>query len=1588
MAKDDSNMIIIIGFIILIVIAFVLLIPKSNTQPSITTSPASQTVNIQKNAGATFDSSQLVQPLPLAPKSISYSNIILDISIKPTINPSYKGSIDQNSINLLNADNNLIIYYKFDANNTNFKTVNNIASNNNSYNGQMINNLNNTFTNSSGSLYTNYSNYLKCATGFLPATDYTILFWFCIDQLNISNGINKLFSIITNAGEIYIYYSNNALYINSQLGSTLITLSTDIRPLIINLNTWYHLTIIFSSPSTTYFFLNSIPINIINSNVMNGNNCTSFTLGNDGKNQNNYAVSYFSDFRIYGRALSNSSSTLNITSTISNNEVGVIYNSINNLPKIFNLNYANDSMLISHYNFISSDINGTNVMNKQKISTMAVISDSSLVQPTNTYPYLFSVLSTPPYNIGCLYLNSISAFMILETIKIIPNFSIAFWINFNLNGNILTLSDNSVNYINISMNYGTNYITIKLSFNNVIKTIPIPYNLSSNFWYHIGMVFNSQTNNIGQPLNSFYVFINGVNFYNDTTTIITNNGFTTTTNTLGNSTLGNSFIGYITDFRLYNRSLSNSEMNQLYKYNDNTINGIIQYSVPPFTNTLTSYPSMSPFEQLNNDSALVIYYTFNSINKMCVMNLATKIYDGLIINSNNISNTFYISNNASLYANSNSYLKNFVPIQLPPKTGGKIELSVTLWFCINNINNNLNKLISFIFTINNINYEMYISYSNGQLYLVTTNNNTSLLISGNQKIVMNQWHFISINSDNTSTTIWLNSSTQSIISSFILFPLIFYSITLGSDSLGYNYIDGYINDFRLYNRMLTQPEVNSIYTNAQNNNVFALNNDLDNSLISYYTFTTSTINLDSTKAVINNMLPNLSGILSDKSMIPNNNLISNMQILSKNTPNPPLTNGYILFSNPNNNFALETNIQVNKNFTINFWFYATNLGNLLTLASSDGYFINYQIPGQTPNILTRINNNISQNSSSNVANINVTTKFGVNTWNHFTVVYYTTIDYNQIPIINSKYYINGVLSNTGNPGIIPNGSIRINNLFGAINNINNFGNILQSFIGGITDFRIYKRALSSSEVVQLYNYNNYNNRINSPTLLPLINNLTSSLNASSPVIDYNPSLIMHYTFDSSSLIDNNQYVFNKGTQLYDGLIKNVNNLSKTFYKSYNTSLLCSFNNYLVNSSNILINNGITISLWFCINAFNSSGVNKIFSIIYNNSNELSLNYNASGSLFITNNNNIMNLNTSAGNFVLALNTWYFIYISSDLSKAPSIYICNSTLTYPLTNSSFVFPNAVYNSISLGAEALGNNYMNGYINDFRLYNQSFPLPTSLTDVTSTFYILYNYGLNTNSTCVDLDNDPNLISFYTFNSKMNSSINKDGIITVNNAIQSNTNNSIFGTISNQAMIPSVGSAIYNVGGKKYSSSNGIIAINSSNTFTLESNIKISPSFTICFWLYNLSNSNGNIITLFNGPGSFINIQVYTNKIYLTVNINNNPIQIYTSNTSVFKDSVFNHVTLVFNEFYDITIPTNNVICYVNGLIQPFNTTINVNLKSLTSTLNNTVGTNIYNNQLNPISGYILNNAGFSGYFTDLRLYQRALTSSEILVLYNKP
>jgi hypothetical protein len=366
----------------------------------------------------------------------------------------------------------------------------------------------------------------------------------------------------------------------------------------------------------------------------------------------------------------------------------------------------------------------------------------------------------------------------------------------------------------------------------------------------------------------------------------------------------------------------------------------------------------------------------------------------------------------------------------------------------------------------------------------------------------------------------------------------------------------------------------------------------------------------------------------------------------------------------------------------------------------------------------------------------------------------------------------------------------------------------------------------------------------------------------------------------------------------------------------------------------------------------------------------------------------MNLNTSAGNFILALNTWYFIYISSDLSKAPSIYICNSTLTYPLTNTSFVFPNAVYNSISLGAEALGNNYMNGYINDFRLYNQFFPLPTSLTDVTSTFYILYNYGLNTNSTYVDLDNDPNLISFYTFNSKMNSSINKDGIITVNNAIQSNTNNSIFGTITNQSMIPPVGSAIYNVGGKKYSSSNGIIAINSSNTFTLESNIKISPSFTICFWLYNLSNSNGNIITLFNGPGSFINIQVYTNKIYLTVNINNNPIQIYTSNTSVFKDAVFNHVTLVFNEFYDITIPTNNVICYVNGLIQPFNTTINVNLKSLTSTLNNTVGTNIYNNQLNPISGYILNNAGFSGYFTDLRLYQRALTSSEILVLYNKP
>ena len=144
MANNTSNMVIIVGFIILIIIAVYLLFSQDSS-PTPTPTPISNKSNTTQNkTGVTNNDTNIPTNHP---QSLS-NNVILDMVIKPIITPINRGSQNQYNVNLLNKDKDLIIYYDFM--NITSNNILNMGNNPSLYNGQlMTKNTNNssTFTN-------------------------------------------------------------------------------------------------------------------------------------------------------------------------------------------------------------------------------------------------------------------------------------------------------------------------------------------------------------------------------------------------------------------------------------------------------------------------------------------------------------------------------------------------------------------------------------------------------------------------------------------------------------------------------------------------------------------------------------------------------------------------------------------------------------------------------------------------------------------------------------------------------------------------------------------------------------------------------------------------------------------------------------------------------------------------------------------------------------------------------------------------------------------------------------------------------------------------------------------------------------------------------------------------------------------------------------------------------------------------------------------------------------------------------------------------------------------------------------------------
>jgi hypothetical protein len=323
-------------------------------------------------------------------------------------------------------------------------------------------------------------------------------------------------------------------------------------------------------------------------------------------------------------------------------------------------------------------------------------------------------------------------------------------------------------------------------------------NVNTNNWCHLVWVIN-------QSGSLFYV--NGINVSTKTLAEIPYpNAIARTNCYIGSSNGANYYNGQIDDFRIYNRAITDTEAFKLYSFNE-----------------------------------LSHYYKFDSkdisSNNLNIANYATgyPIYDATLsaanTASNGIINMISMVGNSSLYLSTNS---NYLNIPMPNiSTNG---FTIAFWMnttmnttSIPNTGTNpcmlwLNGVITP--NVNSLYLKMTNSSSNIVLTFVCGNNsNQTTFNSSNKTINDGAWHHIVITSTyaaaNTSTiSMYIDSSYNNGTTTG------YYQGALQSSGhlIGYSagvlsnaFYTGYIDDFRIYRKVLSPPEIVALYNFTYNN---------------------------------------------------------------------------------------------------------------------------------------------------------------------------------------------------------------------------------------------------------------------------------------------------------------------------------------------------------------------------------------------------------------------------------------------------------------------------------------------------------------------------------------------------------------------------------------------------------------------------------------------------------------------------------------------------------------------------------------------------------------------------------------------------
>ena len=341
-----------------------------------------------------------------------------------------------------------------------------------------------------------------------------------------------------------------------------------------------------------------------------------------------------------------------------------------------------------------------------------------------------------------------------------------------------------------------------------------------------------------------------------------------------------------------------------------------------------------------------------------------------------------------------------------------------------------------------LSYNMYIR-QDGIVLVFLTGVNNWVTTSGSIDLFNGGWHHIVTTYDGTTQILYIDNKLISSTSASGSITTNSNAVKIG-DSGGVP-VKGLIDDVRIYNRGLSVSEISQLYSSGVSNKqnsasvitaTTTCSVGLSCGLVTYWTF--------DGKDIVN-------GVVRDNS---GNGTFANIGNIASSTFYTTGVRGQALRFDTGSNYIYSDLGTARSTFTISLWYTPKVInswnGNqtgfhMGKTAYAESFVFRWYSTGGSPKI---------QASSNNGNTGNLSSTYGAET----RLPYLNTFVYTPTQI---DWYINGVLYNSTTPSVGTFDAMRFIRLGGT-------GNASQGSNGVIDEFRMYDRALSSSEIKQLY----------------------------------------------------------------------------------------------------------------------------------------------------------------------------------------------------------------------------------------------------------------------------------------------------------------------------------------------------------------------------------------------------------------------------------------------------------------------------------------------------------------------------------------